>query len=155
MDEIVRDACELFDPLAADRSLALRCAAAAGVSIKGDISMIQRMIANLIDNAVKYTPPGGRIDVTARSDTDSRVVISVEDTGTGISADDLPHIFDRFFRCDPSRSTSGSGLGLSLVKAVAEAHNGHVAVSSTINQGSCFTVILPAEIVPAEATPHR
>jgi heavy metal sensor kinase len=142
IDEIVRDACELFDPLAADRSIALRCEALTRARITGDISMIQRMIANLIDNAIKYTPSGGAIEVATRLDADGRVVISVQDTGMGISADDLPHIFDRFYRCDPSRSTSGAGLGLSLVKAVAEAHKGHVEVSSTIDQGSCFNIVL-------------
>ena len=146
IDDIVRDACELFDPLALDGSIDLRCETAAGASLKGDISMIQRMIANLMDNAVKYTPPGGKVDVTTRSNKEGWVVISVRDTGAGISADDLPYIFDRFFRCDPSRSTSGSGLGLSLVKAVAEAHNGRVAVSSTPGQGSLFEVKLPAGI---------
>jgi len=146
IDDIVREACELFDPLAVDGSIDLRCEAAAGVSIKGDISMIQRMIANLIDNAVKYTPPGGKVDVATRSDKEGRVVISVQDTGAGISADDLPYIFDRFFRCDPSRSTSGFGLGLSLVKAVAEAHSGRVTVSSTPGQGSLFEVSLPREM---------
>ncbi len=151
IDEIVRDACELFDPLAADRSIELRCEATARTSIIGDISMIQRMVANLVDNAIKYTPSDGRIDVAARLDAEGRVVISVKDTGLGISGDDLPYIFDRFFRCDPSRSTSGSGLGLSLVKAVAEAHNGHVAVISKINEGSCFEVIFPADIASAVA----
>ena len=142
IDEIVRDACELFDPLALDRSINLRCEAAAGANIRGDISMIQRMIANLVDNAIKYTPSGGSVDVTTRSDTDGQVVVTVQDTGAGISSDDLSYIFDRFFRCDPSRSTSGSGLGLSLVKAVAEAHNGHVAVSSNVGEGSRFQVII-------------
>jgi heavy metal sensor kinase len=143
IDEIVRDACDLFDPLALDRSIDLRCEAVAGKRIKGDISMIQRMIANLVDNAIKYTPSGGRVDVSTRLDADGQVVVSVQDTGAGISADDLPYVFDRFYRCDPSRSASGSGLGLSLVKAVAEAHNGHVAVSSNVEEGSRFTVILP------------
>jgi len=152
IDEIIQDACELFDPLAMDRSIDLRCEAVAGTRIKGDISMIQRMIANLMDNAIKYTPPGGRVDVATRSDTDSGVVITIKDTGTGISSDDLLHIFDRFFRCDPSRSTSGSGLGLSLVKAVAEAHNGHVKVSSKIGEGSSFQVIIPAQMASAVAS---
>ena len=142
IDEIVRDACELFDPLAADRSIELRCKALTRASITGDISMIQRMIANLIDNAIKYTPPGGAIEVATRLDADGRVIITVQDTGMGISADDLPHIFDRFYRCDPSRSSSGAGLGLSMVKAVAEAHKGHVEVNSTIDQGSCFKIVL-------------
>jgi len=151
IDEIVRDACDLFDPLAVDRSIDLRCEAAAGKRINGDVSMIQRMIGNLMDNAIKYTPFGGRVDVATRLDTAGQVVVTVQDTGTGISADDLPHVFDRFYRCDPSRSTSGSGLGLSLAKAVAEAHNGHVAVSSNVGEGSRFQVIIPAQTSSAVA----
>ena len=110
-----------------------------------DKPMIQRMIANLIDNAVKYTPPGGRVDVSTDIGPDGGAVLSVKDTGMGISAENLERIFDRFFRCDLSRSTSGAGLGLSLVKAVAEAHKGGVEVRSTIDVGSCFTVTLPKE----------
>ena len=154
IDAVVREACELLDPLALDRSIKLNCEAAAGVRIKGDMAMIQRMVANLMDNAIKYTPPGGRVDVSTRSNADGLVIITIQDTGKGISAEDLPYVFDRFFRCDPSRSTSGSGLGLSLVKAVAEAHNGRVAVHSNINEGSCFEVILPAEPSPNEVIPN-
>ena len=149
LDEIVQEACALFDALAAERSIEIRCEAVAATSIKGDTSMIQRMIDNLIDNAIKYTSPGGRVEVGTRMEADGWVVITVQDTGAGISADDLPHIFDRFYRCDPSRSTSGSGLGLSLVKAVAEAHKGSVAVSSRSSKGSRFEVKLPVTKTPA------
>jgi len=145
IDEIVQDACELLDALAAERSIKLRCEATANTHILGDISMIQRMVANLIDNAIKYTPTGGRIHVVTRLGADDRVVITVQDTGIGIPRDDLPHIFDRFYRCDPSRSTTGAGLGLSLVKAVAEAHKGRVEVNSTVEQGSLFKVTLPTK----------
>jgi len=145
IDEIVQDACELLDALAAERSIKLRCEATANTHILGDISMIQRMVANLIDNAIKYTPTGGRIHVATRLGADDRVVITVQDTGIGIPRDDLPHIFDRFYRCDPSRSTTGAGLGLSLVKAVAEAHKGRVEVNSTVEQGSLFKVTLPTK----------
>ncbi|MBW1891499.1 MAG: HAMP domain-containing protein [Deltaproteobacteria bacterium] len=146
IDRTVQDACELFSPMALDQDLELRCETAAGAIVAGDVSTVQRMIANLIDNAIKYTPPGGKIDVTTGIDPDGRVVISVKDTGIGISAKDLRQIFDRFFRCDPSRSKSGAGLGLSLAKAVAEAHKGSIEVSSTVNKGSHFTVALPNKI---------
>ena len=146
IDEIIQDACELFEPLALDRSIEFNCETAAETRILGDISMIQRMVANLIDNAIKYTLPGGRIDITTCIDAEGRILISVRDTGMGISPDNLPYIFDRFFRCDPSRSTSGAGLGLSMVKAVAEAHQGRVEVSSALDQGSLFKVTLPNRI---------
>ena len=146
IDEIIQDACELFEPLALDRSIEFNCETAAETRILGDISMIQRMVANLIDNAIKYTLPGGRIDITTCIDAEGRILISVRDTGMGISPDNLPYIFDRFFRCDPSRSTSGAGLGLSMVKAVAEAHQGRVEVNSNINEGSIFKIYFPTEI---------
>ena len=144
-DEIVRDACELFRPLADEGDVDLRCEAEAAATIQGDIAMMQRLVANLIDNAIKYTPPGGNVNVATRLNAEGRVVLAVKDTGVGIAADALPYIFDRFYRCDPSRSTTGSGLGLSLVKAVAEAHKGRVVVSSKLDEGSCFEVTFPAK----------
>jgi signal transduction histidine kinase len=105
--------------------------------------MVQRMVANLIDNAIKYTPAGGQVEVTVSSDQRHSVLLSVKDNGIGISAKDLPHIFERFYRCDPSRSQAGTGLGLSFARAVARAHGGDITVTSTLNQGSTFTVRLP------------
>ena len=104
--------------------------------------MIQRMLSNLFDNAIKYTPSGGSVKVSVSED-DARVVVSVKDTGCGISSSDLPHIFERFYRCDQSRSKAGIGLGLSLARAIARAHGGEITATSTPNQGSTFTVTLP------------
>ncbi|MCG6910671.1 MAG: HAMP domain-containing protein [Deltaproteobacteria bacterium] len=143
VDAVVREACELFEPMAADRRIDLSCDAASGAHIIGDVAMIQRMVANLLDNAVKYTQPGGRIALSTGSNRNGMAVISIRDTGVGIPEENLPHIFDRFFRGDPSRSTLGSGLGLSLVKAVAEAHSGSVRVNSEVAKGSHFEVTLP------------
>jgi signal transduction histidine kinase len=105
--------------------------------------MIQRMISNLLDNAVKYTPAGGKIVVAAHPDGQNSVQIAIHDTGIGISNADMPHIFERFFRCDPSRSQTGTGLGLSFARAIARAHGGEINVTSVPNQGSAFTVVLP------------
>lgn len=104
--------------------------------------MIQRMLSNLVDNAIKYTPPGGSVNVTL-GESDGEVVISVKDTGIGISPNDLPRIFERFYRCDQSRSQGGIGLGLSLARAIARAHGGDIKVTSTLNEGSTFVVTLP------------
>ncbi len=105
---------------------------------------ITQALGNLIANAVRYTPAGGRITVSARNDAGD-VVMSVADTGQGISAGDLPHVFDRFWRADPSRTrdTGGSGLGLAIVRQIVEAHGGTVTATSVPGQGSTFTVRLP------------
>ncbi len=139
---LIEKACELFGPSAEDKGVTLSCNVADRVRLVGDNQMIQRMLSNLLDNAVKYTPSGGSATVSV-SGTETQVSISVQDTGTGISHDDLPHIFERFYRGDQSRSQAGIGLGLSLARAIARAHGGDITVTSALNQGSTFTVILP------------
>jgi signal transduction histidine kinase len=106
--------------------------------------MIQRMLANLLDNAIKYTPSAGKVSVSVQEHDGREVAISVRDTGIGILPNDLPHVFERFYRCDQSRSEAGIGLGLSLARAIAQAHGGDIAVTSSLNEGSTFTVTLPS-----------
>jgi signal transduction histidine kinase len=110
----------------------------------GDAVRIKGAVINLIDNAVKYNRPGGAIELSAIAEGD-KVNIRVKDTGIGISADDLPHLFERFFRVDKSRSREkgGSGLGLAIVKKIAEDHGGSVSAESAEGQGSKFTITLP------------
>jgi len=100
------------------------------------------VLANLLDNAVKYTPAGGSVEVTAVS-RDDVVVVAVSDTGEGISPADIPRIFDRLYRADKSRTQRGLGLGLSLVRAVLFAHGGTIDVHSTPGVGSRFQFSLP------------
>ena len=140
---LVQDACELFQSPAEDKGLELVCNPPEKFSIYGDIRLIQRMIANLLDNAIKYTPPNGSINVGIRSSENQSALISIADTGIGISEQDLAHIFERFYRCDPSRSQAGTGLGLSFARAVARAHDGDITVTSTPHKGSTFTVVIP------------
>jgi heavy metal sensor kinase len=139
---IVREACELFQPIAEDKGLRLSCDVSGEGHIEGDERLIQRMISNLVDNALKYTPPGGRVNVEVKTDSDDKVVLSVEDTGIGISPHEVNQIFDRFYRCDRSRSEPGIGLGLSLARTIARAHGGNIAVTSQPGKGSTFTVTL-------------
>lgn len=114
------------------------------VAMNGDRSALRRLFLLLIDNAVKYTPAGGRITVSASAD-DRSMVAKIEDTGIGIEASHLPHIFERFYRVDESRSREqgGAGLGLAIGRWIAEAHGGTLTAASQPNRGSIFTVRLP------------
>ena len=140
---LVQGACELFEPMAEDKGLTLDCNVASKWHISGDTRMIQRMLANLLDNAIKYTPPKGRVGVSVSENDKKGVVVTVKDTGIGISPGDLPRIFERFYRCDQSRSEPGIGLGLSLARAIARAHGGDITATSSPDQGSTFTVTFP------------
>jgi len=139
---LVRQACELFEPIAEDKNVKLSCRGSGGFTVLGDPRMLQRMLSNILDNAVKYTQRGEKIEV-AVAESDGRIMISIEDTGVGIAAAELPRIFERFYRCDHSRSQPGTGLGLSLARAIARAHGGDITVASVENQSSRFTITLP------------
>nr|WP_223186310.1 HAMP domain-containing sensor histidine kinase [Streptomyces sp. CBMA29] len=112
--------------------------------LRADPLRLRQVIGNLLSNAIRHTPPGGSVTLRCRREGD-RVVIEVADTGTGIDAADLPHVFDRFWRADKSRSrrTGGSGLGLAIVRHLTEAHGGTVSASSVPGQGTVFAVTLP------------
>ncbi len=139
---LVREACELFGTTAEDRGLKMTCTLPDACDLRGDARMIRRLIANLLDNALKYTPSGGAVDVSL-AETRQNAILTVRDTGIGISSADLPRIFERFFRGDQSRSQAGIGLGLSLARALARAHGGEITVASRPGEGSVFTVTLP------------
>ena len=117
---------------------------AAQYTVRGDETQLTSMFTNLVDNAIKYTPPGGRVEVTGGMEG-SAIVIKIADTGIGIPEGKLSRIFERFYRVDKARSkaTGGTGLGLSIVRHVAENHGGRVTVESTLGEGSVFTVHLP------------
>jgi signal transduction histidine kinase len=142
MARVIEDACELFQPLAEDKSVTINAQVSTNSYIYGDIRRLQRLVANLLDNAIKYTPPEGTVTVSINGDQ-GQVFLAVSDTGIGISGEDLSSVFERFYRCDPSRSEAGVGLGLSLVMAIARSHGGDVATTSSPGKGSSFTVSLP------------
>jgi signal transduction histidine kinase len=139
---LIRSACELFEPIAEDKQITLKCQTPEKNFLLGDSRMLQRMLSNILDNAVKYTPPGREVKVSV-SEASQDIIITIHDTGIGISGADLPRIFERFFRSDQSRSEPGTGLGLSLARAIARAHGGDITVASELNRGSTFTIILP------------
>jgi two-component system phosphate regulon sensor histidine kinase PhoR len=105
--------------------------------------LLEQAVVNLLDNAIKYSPPGSKIDVEAEK-ADGRVHVRVRDRGTGISEEHLPRLFERFYRVDKGRSRTlgGTGLGLAIVKHIAQAHGGRVTVESQVGEGSTFTIIL-------------
>lgn len=142
LSEIISEACELFQPIAEDKNIAIINKMADNVLIFADKGKIQRLVANLLDNALKYTPEKGTVIFSLEHNL-KEVSVSIKDTGIGISEEDLPKIFNRFYRCDQSRSLQGVGLGLSLAKAIAQAHHGAISVSSTVKKGSIFTFTLP------------
>jgi signal transduction histidine kinase len=141
--EIIARAVDLYRDVADAKGVGLHVdAGSEDVVVIADRTRLEQVAANLIDNAVKYTPSGGRVDILVERGADE-AILRVRDTGPGIPADELPRIFDRLFRGDTSRTERGLGLGLSLVKAVVEAHGGRVNVVSEPGRGSVFTVSLP------------
>jgi signal transduction histidine kinase len=142
LQEVVRDAASLYSDVAEDKGLALDSACAPGVRVLGDRNRLRQVVANLIDNAIKYTPSGGRVAITGAAAAGA-AVLTVADTGIGIPPLEMPRIWERLYRGDASRSERGLGLGLSLVKAVVEAHGGRVSAESKPGGGSSFVVRLP------------
>jgi signal transduction histidine kinase len=144
LTDIVSRAVDLYRDTADAKGVTLAASADGDVRVSVDRTRLEQVAANLLDNAIKYTPAGGRVEVSAGRDS-GRAVLRVTDTGLGIPADEQPRIWDRLFRGDRSRAERGLGLGLSLVKAVVEAHGGAVNVDSQLGRGSTFTVSLPPE----------
>ncbi len=148
---VVRDAGGLFQAPAEDKRIALRWDAPERLDFRGDVRLIQRMLANLLDNAITYTPEGGAVSVSLQSHPDRSVSIAVTDSGAGVSDKDRPCIFERFYRGDPSRSQSGAGLGLSFARAVARAHGGEISMEHNRPSGAIFRVDLPGSAPPSPA----
>lgn len=155
---LVRDVTGLYDVVAEEKQITIDCSVPEDLTINADRNRIQQCLANLLDNAIKYSPNGGRVGISAERDLD-QVVLRVRDDGVGISSEAIPRIWDRLYRGDKSRNTKGLGLGLSLVKAVVQAHGGRVEVSSQAGRGSIFTVCLQthpnAQLAGRAAIPHQ
>jgi signal transduction histidine kinase len=139
---LIEDVVELYDYVAEEKGVSVNTGFPEELYLRADRNWLRQVLANLLDNAIKYTPSGGRIDIEACR-RDGEVTITVKDTGVGIPPEELDKIWDRLYRGDESRSQKGLGLGLSLVKAIVAAHRGYVQVSSEPGAGSVFTVYLP------------
>ena len=145
MAEVARNAVTLFEPLAEDKQISLTCGIDEKLMVSGDLKLLQRAMANLVDNAIKYSPENGWVSICGAVESINREMIrvSIQDSGPGIDPADLPKLFNRFYRGDQSRATEGSGLGLSLARGIARAHNGDIIVESTPGKGSTFSLSLP------------
>ena len=135
---------ELFEPVAAERGIRVEVGAGPAVRVRADEQRLQRVVANLVDNAIKYADAGGTVALSA-ADDGRAATVAVANTGPGIGADDLPNVFKRFYRADRGRAGRGYGLGLGLAQAVVEAHGGQFAVRSRPGERTTFTVTLPLD----------
>jgi two-component system phosphate regulon sensor histidine kinase PhoR len=152
--DLLRAALEAFEPRAREAGIALTVSSPEA-AVLGDRRLLDQAIANLVDNALRHTERGGRVELRAEASGEDRVRIAVRDTGCGIPPEDLDRVFERFFRVDRARGrrAGGAGLGLALVKHVAAVHGGRVEVRSRVGEGSEFALVLPAARGPAAPPP--
>jgi heavy metal sensor kinase len=142
--ELARTTTDQMKLLADEKRISLTSDGSEPVEVEADPSRLKQVVVNLLDNAIKYTPEGGNVSISVMR-RDGHAVLEVADSGLGISADDLPHVFERFYRADKARSRQmgGTGLGLSIVRSICLAHGGQITVNSTEGRGSLFRVELP------------
>ena len=156
--QLVEKSIDMFRGAAEERGIQLVANVRNEITLDGDGDRLRQVVNNLIDNSLKFTPRGGQVLITLGSDTASgQLVLRVADTGMGISPDDLPHVFDRFYRGDKSRqrenATHGNGLGLSICQSIVTAHGGTIRAESSRGHGATFIVSLPRHAQPAVAWP--
>jgi len=144
LSELSATTAEQMCLLAEDKGIEVTCDSPSGVIVEGDKARLKQVIVNLLDNAIKYTPEGGRVVVRVRTE-DSKAVLEVADTGIGIPTEAVSRVFDRFYRVDKARARhlGGAGLGLAIVKSICSAHGGSVDLESKEGQGTCVVVRLP------------
>jgi signal transduction histidine kinase len=142
---LLTDACRRASVLASERGIDLTCATTSQVPVQGDPAWLTQLFSILLENALSYTDHGGRVQVGLELESGDAVV-RVADTGIGIPADDVPHIFDRFYRVDAARvrTSGGTGLGLAMARTIATLHQGSISVESHVGEGSTFTIHLPS-----------
>jgi signal transduction histidine kinase len=145
----VETVAETMRPLADVKGVGLLVKAHEPVCVRGDAARLREVFFNILDNAIKYTPGGGTVEVRVGC-SGPEAVVTVQDTGVGIAADHLPRVFDRFYRVDRARSRAegGTGLGLSIAQTIIAAHGGRIELASTPGQGTTCTVRLQGEAEP-------
>jgi signal transduction histidine kinase len=155
IEEIVGDTLSSFEPQAQQQTVRFIKNLYPVPPMLGDQDRLRQVFNNLLDNALRYTPAGGSVTVSTRA-ANANIVITVSDTGQGIAPQDLPHIFERFYQADKSRSkeAGGLGLGLAICKEIIAAHQGKIEVNSMVGKGTTFTIILPATPLNFEQSPQ-
>src|SRR5262249_17431633 len=139
---VASEVVEMFEPLAEERGIRLAAEVANPATIAGDPSRIRQLVTNLVDNAIRFTEPGGSVTVGVEGVAD-RAILRVADTGIGIPAEHLPHIFERFYQADAARASGGCGLGLSICRWIARAHGGTIEARNAPGRGTVFMVMVP------------
>ena len=147
ISDLIEDTVGLYEYVAEDKNITISVNCAKNIAMTADRNRMRQVLANLVDDAIKYTPCGGSIAIDAYHEQDQTVIL-VKDTGVGIPPEEIPKIWDRLYRGDKSRSQPGLGLGLSLVKAVVQAHKGRIEVHSVPGAGSVFTLYFPTAAIP-------
>jgi signal transduction histidine kinase len=144
LNSILQNLVELFEIIAQEKKITLQYQCRATVAVMGDEAQLTRLISNLLENALQYTLPGGQVVLTLAKHS-RFALVSVQDTGIGIDREQLPFIFDRFWRADKARSRreGGTGLGLAIAQTIAHRHGGKITVTSQVGVGSCFQARLP------------
>lgn len=152
--KLLEDVAEQVGPMAEAREVSVRVVHVGEepIVVPADPDRLKQVVLNLVDNALRYTPARGEVRLTARHAAHGKVQLEVQDTGPGLSSEDIPHIFDRFYRGDPSRArtTGSTGLGLAIVNSIMEAHGGSIEASTTPGSGACFVVTLPTHRASVE-----
>jgi signal transduction histidine kinase len=145
LDDLVRETSEHMGIVAGEKGLTLQTTDLAPCPVRGDAGQIRRLLFNLLDNAIKFTPAGGTVLVGLER-SNGQALLTVADTGVGIPAEHIAHVFERFYRVDPARGqeAEGTGLGLAICRSIAEAHGGHIRIESVTGQGTRVTLVVPA-----------
>ncbi len=143
LSEVVETACELFSPVAEEKGIVINLSIPESCHFHGEYKSIQRMISNLLDNAIKYSQENSSISIfLGKNETD--IIVRISDTGIGIPEDKIKDVFKRFYRCHESSSIPGIGLGLSMVNAIVKQHSGIISVESSLHKGTTFKITLPS-----------